>query len=426
MKLRNSVALLFFTGVTVGCGGSSSNPGTGPDGNGTNDGKTDAMTDSNVPPDVGNVDLHDAAFQFSQDQLRKMAMEIAGDEHPTATTNAGAWRLEDSPDWRSGFYCGSLWIMFERTGDAFWRTAAEAQQVDLEKEKNEQEKNDTGFKVLSSFGRGFALTNTDKFRQVVVTAANTYALGWDDDVGAVNTFHLDDFNGHPFGTIIDHLMNLEIMTWAASHGGDASLRDKAISHARHTLADHVRQDGSTYHVVVYDEDDGHVVWRGTRQGAGNETTWSRGQAWAVYGFTMMYRETQIPEFLEGARKVSDWYIAHLPQDFVPFWDFSEDDPEGQRDSSAAAIAASGLLELAQIETDANHAARYRDAAFATLASLAGSSYLAQGTNFESTLLHAVTTNKPGGDEIDVGLIYGDYYFNEALLRLRKWYGSGGN
>ncbi|MGE0546305.1 MAG: glucuronyl hydrolase [Kofleriaceae bacterium] len=421
MRTRRMMVRLVVLAAAAGGVGCSSKGGAGGDDNGMGGGgKNDGDDTSDAgTPDAMPVELFEAAFQFSQDQLRAMVMTVPHDAHPTATDDDGEWLTEDSPDWRSGFYTGSLWIMYEHTDDVFWKTAAEAQQADLEQEKTEQEKNDTGFKVLSSFGRAFQLTNNDDYRQVVVTAANTYALGWDDDVGAVNTFHLDDFNGNPFGTIIDHVMNLEIMTWAASHGGSSTLRDKAISHARKSLADHVRPDGSTYHVVVYDEDDGDVEWRGTRQGADDETTWSRGQAWAVYGFTMMYRETQEMDFLEGARKTADWYIAHLPADFVPYWDF--DRPNEERDSSAAAIAASGLLELAHIETDAANATRYRDAAFATLASLASSAYLAQGTGSKATLLHAVTS-KPGNNEVDVSLIYGDYYFHEALLRLRAWFG----
>ncbi|MGE0869945.1 MAG: glucuronyl hydrolase [Kofleriaceae bacterium] len=420
MKSRRLIVGMVAAAVLAACNSKGGGAGGDDDGGSGGDGKQDGNDNSDGGmADAMPVELFDPAFAFSQDQLRAMVMTLPTDAHPTATDDDGDWLTEDSPDWRSGFYTGSLWIMYEATNDAFWKTAAEAQQEDLEKEKTDQEKNDTGFKVLSSFGRAFQLTNNDDYRQVVVTAANTYALGWDEDVGAVNTFHLDDFNGEPFGTIIDHVMNLEIMTWAASHGGSASLRAKAISHARRSLADHVRPDGSTYHVVVYDDDDGDVTWRGTRQGADDETTWSRGQAWAVYGFTMMYRETQEADFLDGARKTADWYIAHLPADFVPYWDF--DRPNEERDSSAAAIAASGLLELAHLETDTANAVRYRDAAFATLASLASSAYLAQGTSSQATLLHAVTS-KPGDNEVDVSLIYGDYYFHEALLRLRAWYG----
>ncbi len=403
---------LLIAMAMAGCGSHSNHESddvadaADPDG-GITDGSVDAMP----------IDLHDAALQFAEDQLHAMTMHIPTNKHPSATGSGGAWKLVSSPDWRSGFYTGSMWLMFDHTADAFWSTKGEAQLVDLEKEKTDAVHNDTGFKVLSSFGQAFRLTGNDDYRKVVVTAASTFLESWDDDVGTVNTFYMDSYHGYSFGTIIDYLMNLELLTWASNHGGDPSFKDKAISHARKTLANHVRPDGSTYQVVMYDPNNGHVLWRGTRQGAGDDTTWSRGQAWAIYGFTMMYRETQLPEFLDGARKTADYWIANLPADSVPNWDFSH--PGEQRDSSAAAIAASGLLELAHLETDSTRALAYHTSALATLDSLSGPNYLAQGTSSQAILLHAVTS-KPSNSEVDVGLSYGDYYYIEALLRLRQW------
>jgi unsaturated chondroitin disaccharide hydrolase len=371
------------------------------------------------PPDAMSIELHDGAVLFSRTQLRAMARTFEQEQHPVVTGSDGVWQTQPSTDWRSGFFAGTLWLTFEQTRDVFWFVHAQAQLADLEKEKLEEDRNDTGFKLLTSFGPAYRLTDNDAYRQILLTAATTFTTSWDPEVGAINSFHLDPQMGQPrFGTVVDFVMNLELLTWAASHGGSSTLRDMAIAHARNTLANHVRDNGSTYHIVMFDPSDGHVMSRGTRQGAGDETTWARGQAWAIYGFTMMYRETKVPDFLDGARRTADYYLAHVPEDAVPFWDF--DRPGEQRDSSAAAIAASGLLELAHIESDPDRAMRYRTSAMATLASLAGPTYLAQGSSAQSILLHGVTS-KRDNVEVDVGLIYADYYFTEALIRLRTWF-----
>jgi hypothetical protein len=189
----------------------------------------------------------------------------------------------------------------------------------------------------------------------------------------------------------------------------------AVSHALNTREQHVRADGSTYHLVNYDPATGAVQSKGTVQGYSAESTWSRGQAWAVYGFTMAYRETGDPRFLETARATADYFIGHLPADHVPPWDFQAPPvPTPPRDSSAAAIAAAGLLELSRLEPDAGRRQHYFATAQSILLSLSSPAYLAEGTPSQSVLLHG-TRNKPSGS-YDTGLIWGDYYFLEALLR----------
>ena len=211
------------------------------------------------------------------------------------------------------------------------------------------------------------------------------------------------------------MINLELLFWASKHGGKREWYDMAVSHALKTMVNHARADGSTYQIVNYNPTSGAIVLEATKQGYNTESTWSRGQAWAVYGFTMAYRETGDVRFLETARKTADYFISHLPADQVPFWDFELPDTTGQpKDSSAAAIASSGLIELSQREADAQRSAAYLSAARNILISLSSPAYLAQGTTNHAVLLHG-TQNKPDG-KYDRGLIYGDYYFIEALLR----------
>jgi unsaturated chondroitin disaccharide hydrolase len=213
-------------------------------------------------------------------------------------------------------------------------------------------------------------------------------------------------------------MNLELLLWASKHGGPASLRTEALSHARNLQRDHVRADGSTFHAVWYNPTTGAVLKKDTIQGLNANSTWSRGQAWAIHGFAMLYGETGDPSFLATARSTADWYLAHLPADKVPYWDFSVTDPNEPRDSSAAAIAASGLLELAHLEPDAARANTYLVAAQASLTSLSSGAYRSDGTTNQAILLHG--TRYRTQNDYDTGLIFGDYFFVEAILRLR-WF-----
>jgi len=331
---------------------------------------------------------------------------------PTATDATGAWLTSDARPWTSGFLPGQLWLAYEATGDAAWRTRAERRQAPIAQQSTRTDTHDLGFMVLDSFGHGHRLTGDTGFRGVVLTAANSLATRWNATVGAIRSWNSPD---PEFRVIVDSLMNMELLLWAARNGSPASLRSQAVAHALKVLAHHVRPDGSTYHEVVFDSGSGAVRVRRTHQGAGDETTWARGQAWAVHGFTMLFRETRDIRFLVAARRVTDWYLGHLPADFVPWWDFSKNGVVGEsRDSSAAAIAAGGLLELAQLESDAVRATRYRHAALATLDSLAGA-YLDRSQASRSILLHG-TGHRPKGLAVDAGLPYGDFFYLQALLR----------
>ena len=372
------------------------------------------MLSSAVP--AQNLDpLATHALEFAGTQLAASVADVDDPSRfPRSTLADGSWRLEDSGSWTSGFFPGCLWRMQEAEGGGSWRSWAESWTAEMEGEKNDTGSHDVGFKIFCSFGNGYRLTGNASYPAIIRQGAQALASRFNTTVGCTRSWD----NRH-FPVIIDNMMNLEILFWAARHGGDAAWYDMAVSHALRTRQDHVRADGSTYHLVDYDPQTGAILFRGTVQGSSNNSTWARGQAWAVYGFTMAYRETQDARFLDTARRVADYFIDHLPADRVPYWDFQAPNiPNEPKDSSAAAIAASGLLELATLVTDPTARTRYRNAALGILSALCSPAYLAEGSPSAGILLHG-TGNRPNNTEVNVSLIYGDYYFLEALLRYRQ-------
>jgi hypothetical protein len=270
--------------------------------------------------------------------------------------------------------------------------------------------------MFSSFGNSYKVHPSPETKAILLQSARTLSTRFNPAVGCIRSW---DRRKWPFPVIIDNLMNLELLLWASENGGSPEMRQIAISHAEHTMRNHVRADGSTFHVISYDTTTGSVLERVTHQGAADSSTWSRGQAWAINGFTMVYRYTHDPKFLETARRVADYFLAHLPADHVPYWDFQAPGiPNEPRDASAAAIAASGLVELSRMVKGPD-AERYRTAAGEILRSLSSPPYLAVDRGTRGVLRHA-TGHAPAKSEIDVSLIYADYYYIEAALR---WLGQ---
>jgi Carboxypeptidase regulatory-like domain len=369
---------------------------------------------ASVPDPLDAVIRHD--LRFAASRLDAMLSVVPRTSYPSLTAPDGTWLTTAASAWTSGFFPGALWRIYEATGCRPWSIRAMDREAGLESQKLDTSSHDIGFKVFTSFGTAARLTGSETDRQVVVAAAASLASRYSATVGAIRSW--DGPAPSHFRVIIDNLMNLELLFWASRHGGHRAWYRMAVNHALRTMNDHVRADGSTYHGVDYDPTTGAIKTRFTHQGAATESTWARGQAWGIYGFAMTYRETRDARFLATAGRVADWYLDHLPADHVPYWDFKAPGiPNEPRDSSAAAIAASGLLELAGLETDGVRADRYAQAAKDTLASLSTAAYLSEGTESRSILLHG-TQNEPAG-ETDSGLIYGDYYFIEALLRYRS-------
>ena len=354
----------------------------------------------------------DEALRFAGFQIERTAAQLPPERYPLNTNATGAWEHKSSSNWGSGFFPGSMWLLYQHTFDPAWKARAEHWQAPIERHKLNTSTHDVGFMIFSSYGNAYRLTGDEAYRGVVLTAAQSLASRYSPTVGSIRSWNTQT----DFRVIMDNMVNLELLFWAARHGGDPAWRDMALSHALKTRENHVRPDGSSVQIVDYDQATGLVIGKSTKQGLTNDSTWSRGQAWAIHGFTTAYRETGDPRLLETARRTADWFIAHAPADGVPAWDFAATAPDEPRDSSAAAVAASGLLELGRRDPNRWRAQRYLHAGRAVLASLISRAYLARGTANSAVLLHGTYT-KPGGN-FDTGLTWGDYYLLEALLRER--------
>jgi hypothetical protein len=271
--------------------------------------------------------------------------------------------------------------------------------------------------VFCSFGNGYRLTKAEPYKTVILQTASTLATRFNPTVGCIKSW---DNRKWPYPVIIDNMMNLELLFWASQNGGTRQMYDIAVRHAETTMRNHFRPDGSTYHVLSYDSTDGSVIWKGTHQGYADSSCWSRGQAWGIYGYTMTYRFTKDPRFLQTARRAADYFLDHLPPDHVPYWDFNapniHDEP---RDVSAGAIVASALLELSRFMNEQPAKEKYFRAAVSILEALSVQPYFVESEASAGILKYAVG-NRPGGSEIDVSLIYGDYYFIEALIRYQQY------
>jgi unsaturated chondroitin disaccharide hydrolase len=354
----------------------------------------------------------DQALALAEGQITDTLAYTGTSQFPEETNpaNANKWNLDAASHWTSGFFPGELWFLYEKDLTNSWFTRAQTQIASMQGEDIDASDHDIGFKMLGSYGNAYRITRDPAYMNVIQTAANAMATNlWRPGAGMIESW--PNYDSH-ITVIIDNMMNLELLFFAAQNGGDPNWYNMAVSHALKTMQNHVRPDGSTYHVVDYNAD-GTVFSKFTVQGAGTETTWSRGQAWAIYGFTMSYRYTKDARFLSTAEQLADYFINNLPADFVPYWDFSKccTDP---RDSSAAAIAAAGLLELSTYAAAQADQSRYRNAALNIQGSLSSPAYSGDRLATDGILLHG-SANVPGGDA-DKSLIYGDYYFMQSCYR----------
>jgi unsaturated chondroitin disaccharide hydrolase len=332
------------------------------------------------------------------------------------------WRYVPIEDWCSGFWPGVLWYTYEYTKDRRWLQKADGFTAALTPLAYRQATDhDLGFQMLCSFGNGYRLTKDPYYRRVLLAAADTLATLYNPKVGTILSWPRPvPGTDYPLrhNTIMDNMINLELLFWASKNGGGSKLYDMAVTHARTTMKNHFRPDYTSYHVVVYDTATGKKVKGITHQGYSDSSLWARGQSWAIYGYTMCYRESKNPEFLDFAKKVTDVYLKDLPEDLIPYWDFNAPDiPAAPRDASAACVVASALLELSTFVKDKAKAADYRAKAEKMLEVLSSDKYRSGSAN-SALLLHS-TGHKPAGGEIDASIIYADYYYLEALLRLKK-------
>jgi unsaturated chondroitin disaccharide hydrolase len=358
---------------------------------------------------------------------------------PRTINKDGSVKTTDVWDWTQGFFAGGLWYIYEHTKKPEWKAAATKWTEALEEAQFLTQHHDVGFVMYCSYGNAMKFEKDPvklaKYRKILIQSAESALTRFDPKVGLIKSWNTkaswDRKTTWRFPVIIDNMMNLEMLCYVSKLTGNPKYKKVAVSHALNTMKNHFRADYSTYHVVDYDAN-GKVLHRQTNQGYSDNSTWSRGQGWAIYGFTMMYRETKDKRFLEAARKAADFYLSqpNLPKDKIPYWDFNVNQkgytPDWDyasrklsyipRDASAGALVASGLLELSTFAKDDN---KYFKSAEQMLKSLSGSEYLAKpGRNSGFILKHSVGSF-PHNSEIDVPLIYADYYFLEALSRYSK-------
>ncbi len=355
-------------------------------------------------------------FRDAARQYKLLMANLPESQFPkTYFPATGKYEFSSSGWWCSGFYTGTLLYLYEQTRDTVLYQEALRLLPLLEKEQHNTNTHDLGFMMFNSFGYANRLAPKPEYEKILLNSARSLASRFSPTVGCIKSW---DSQPPDFLVIIDNMMNLELLFQATQTTGDSSFYDIAVTHANTTLKNHFRPDNSSYHVLNYKPATGEIQQRKTAQGAADESAWARGQAWGFYGFTMAYRETKNPEYLEQAKKIAQFLLTHpnLPPDKIPYWDFNAPGiPNALRDASAAAIMASALLELSRY-VDAETSKGYLSAAETILKTLSNDTYkAAAGTNGGFLLQHGVG-HKPQGTEVDVPLTYADYYFVEAMVR----------
>ncbi|MCF0167181.1 MAG: glycoside hydrolase family 88 protein [Bacteroidales bacterium] len=374
------------------------------------------MSASCTPKQESMEDLTQRVFDLAKSQYTNMVAALPEGQLPRTTDSLGNLVTSNMGWWCSGFFGSSLWYVYEYTKDEAFRSYAEKYTLMLDPLKTNTAHHDIGFQINCSYGNALRITGDEKYREPIITAAHSLATRFSPVVGCTRSWTREDPEHH-FLVIIDNMMNLELFLNAAKLEGNDSFIDMAVSHANTTIKNHFRPDYSCWHVVDYNTETGDVNKKHTNQGLNDDSAWSRGQSWGLYGYTMMYEFTGQEQYLEQAKNIAEYLIGRLPEDGIPYWDYDDPNiPDANRDASAGAIMASALVKLSELESDPQLSGLYLATAENQLRSLASPAYLAApGTNGNFLLLHSVGSI-PHNSEVNVALSYADYYFLEALLR----------
>lgn len=362
--------------------------------------------------------LSDRVFELAEYQFAKMDEQLTDTTVPKST-RFGLLVPSESKSWTSGFYPGSLWYTYLYTGNEEIKALAEKNTEKLYIETQIVRSHDIGFMVNCSYGNAYRITGDEKYREPFINAAHLLATRFNPTVGLTLSWNVTPKRKHwRYPVIIDNMMNLELLTKAHALCGVDSLLNVALTHANTTMKNHFRPDYTTWHVVDYEPETGDIRMKVTHQGYSDDSAWARGQAWAVYGYTMMYREVSEPAYLAQAENIAKMLLERLPEDGIPYWDFdSPDAPDSQRDASAGAIMASSFIELAGFTADKQLSKALMKMAEKQIRTLASDEYLAQPDHNGYFLLKHSVGSYPSDTEVNVPLTYADYYFLEALLRI---------
>ncbi len=361
--------------------------------------------------------LTDRVFTLAKTQYTILAQGLPDDKTPRTVDEAGKLVTADIGWWCSGFFPGNLWLTYEYTADEKIKELAIQQTHKLDslivKTKTDH---DIGFQLNCSFGNALRLTGDNQWSAMLQEGAKVLAARFSPITGTIRSWNHDGGGKWEFPVIIDNMMNLELLM----RFGDDSLKQIALTHARTTIKNHFRPDGTSYHLVDYDPETGAVRLKQTVQGLSDESAWARGNAWGLYGYTMMYEFSKEADMLSKAEDIARTLLPKLPEDGIPFWDFdSPDIPNDLRDASAGAIMASALIKLSTLTADSGLKGQCLKVAEQQLRTLASPEYLAAPGELCGFLLKHSVGHKLAGSEVDVPLTYADYYFLEALLRFKS-------
>jgi len=393
-----------------------------------------------LQPKPALLRLIDGNLRQAVNQYKVLMGKVPGDRMPkTFYANTGKLETSDAGWWTSGFYPGTLFQLYEFSHDTALLNEAQRRLSLLEKEQYNKGTHDLGFMMYCSYGNGLRLvrqglpddpaaqtaTLAARYDSILLNSARSLSTRFHPATGCIKSW---DSKPWHYPVIIDNMMNLELLFWATHESGDSSFYKIAVTHANTTMRNHYRPDNSSFHVVDYDSVTGDIIDKKTAQGFADSSAWARGQSWGLYGYTMVYRATHDPKYLEQARHIAHFLLTNpnLPQDKIPYWDYNAPNipKAGQtipgpnaalRDASAAAIMAAALIELTHYVQPAE-ARQYLDVAETIIANLSDNNYKAVvGSNGGFLLKHSVG-HLPAHSEVDVPLTYADYYFVEAMLR----------
>jgi len=381
-----------------------------------------AYTTAMYAQEKGMTTLIQENFAFAKEQYKLLARNLPADKMPQHyDPKTGKIDARDIKWWCSGFYPGSLWLIYEQTKDeAIHQEALRTLKV-IEPNRTFTGNHDLGFMMFCSFGNAYRLTGEQHYKDILFQSAASLSTRFRPKVGAIQSWEKSKYWECP--VIIDNMMNLEMLNWVSANGGEKKYEEMAITHSNTTLKNHFRPDYSSYHVVDYSPLNGEVIKKATWQGAANTSAWARGQGWALYGYTMMYRYTRNKKYLKQAEGIANFILHHpnLPKDKIPYWDFDAPFiPFAVRDASAGALIASALLELGQY-VGTGKQQLYVSNAEQMIRSLASDAYRSKPGGSGGFLLEHSTGALPLNSEIDIPIIYADYYFLEALKRYQDWY-----
>ncbi|MGI8582730.1 MAG: glycoside hydrolase family 88 protein [Chitinophagaceae bacterium] len=356
------------------------------------------------------------------DQYKYLITKVPEGVMPRSFTK-DTLRTCTSENWTAGFYPGTLLYLYEKTKDKSLYNEALKKIKLMDKEQYNKGTHDLGFMMFCSYGNLNRISPTEEYKKILVNSARSLATRFNPTVGCIRSWGKSD-DTTMFRVIIDNMMNLELLFWAAKETGDSSLYNIAVIHANTTMKNHFRQDNSSYHVVVYNPLTGMIIKKQTAQGAADESAWARGQSWGLYGYTLMYRETKDNKYLDLAQRIAAFILnnLNLPADKIPYWDYNAPGiPNTYRDASAAAVMASALIELAGY-SNKDLSKKYINTAETILRTLSSPEYKPKiGENGGFILKHSVA-HFPRSSEVDSPLPYADYYYVEAMLRYKKYFG----